>query len=116
MIRVLSGAVLVVLATLTVWVAPPPVFYGVAVILAMLAAHEVVGLARATGLTVPRILSELASGLMVLAAAKNVESEVLSNFDYWEVVSLKTLLKQLVRVTDVGVFPPMWRTDAGEKK
>jgi 3-hydroxy-9,10-secoandrosta-1,3,5(10)-triene-9,17-dione monooxygenase reductase component len=49
------------------------------------------------------------TGLMVLAAAKNIESEVLSKFTYWEVVSLKTLLKHLVHVTDVGVFPPMWR-------
>jgi len=48
-------------------------------------------------------------GLMVLAAAKNIESEVLSKFSFWEAVSLKTLLKRLVHVTDAGALPPMWR-------
>jgi 3-hydroxy-9,10-secoandrosta-1,3,5(10)-triene-9,17-dione monooxygenase reductase component len=52
------------------------------------------------------------TGLQVLAAAKNIESEVLSNFTFWEAVSLKTLLKRLVRVTDSGTLPPMWRTPA----
>jgi 3-hydroxy-9,10-secoandrosta-1,3,5(10)-triene-9,17-dione monooxygenase reductase component len=49
------------------------------------------------------------TGLLVLAAAKNIESEVLAKFSFWEVVSLKTLLKRLVQVTDAGAFPPMWR-------
>ena len=49
------------------------------------------------------------TGLEVLAAAKNIESEVLANFTFWEVVSLKTLLKRLVQVTDSGALPPMWR-------
>jgi 3-hydroxy-9,10-secoandrosta-1,3,5(10)-triene-9,17-dione monooxygenase reductase component len=48
-------------------------------------------------------------GLTVLAAAKDIESEVLSKFTFWEAVSLKTLLKRLVQVTDVGSLPPMWR-------
>jgi 3-hydroxy-9,10-secoandrosta-1,3,5(10)-triene-9,17-dione monooxygenase reductase component len=49
------------------------------------------------------------TGLMVLAAAKSIESEVLSKFTFWEAVSLKTLLKRLVQVTDVGSLPSMWR-------
>jgi 3-hydroxy-9,10-secoandrosta-1,3,5(10)-triene-9,17-dione monooxygenase reductase component len=48
--------------------------------------------------------------LTVLAAAKDIESEVLSKFTFWEAVSLKTLLKRLVQVTDSGELPSMWRT------
>lgn len=49
------------------------------------------------------------TGLTVLAAAKDIESEVLSKFTFWEAVSLKALLKRLVQVTDSGSLPPMWR-------
>jgi 3-hydroxy-9,10-secoandrosta-1,3,5(10)-triene-9,17-dione monooxygenase reductase component len=49
------------------------------------------------------------TGLTVLAAAKDIESEVLSKFTFWEAVSLKTLLKRLVQITDSGSLPPMWK-------
>lgn len=49
------------------------------------------------------------TGLTVLAAAKDIESEVLSKFTFWEAVSLKALLKRLVQITDSGSFPPMWK-------
>jgi 3-hydroxy-9,10-secoandrosta-1,3,5(10)-triene-9,17-dione monooxygenase reductase component len=49
------------------------------------------------------------TGLTVLAAAKDIESEVLSKFTFWEAVSLKALLKRLVQITDSGSFPSMWK-------
>jgi len=49
------------------------------------------------------------TGLTVLAAAKDIESEVLSKFTFWEAVSLKTLLKRLVQITDSGSLPAMWK-------
>ena len=49
------------------------------------------------------------TGLRVLAAAKDIESEVLSKFTFWEAVSLKALLKRLVQITDSGSLPPMWK-------
>ena len=49
------------------------------------------------------------TGLTVLAAAKDIESEVLSKFTFWEAVSLKDLLKRLVKITDSGSLPPMWK-------
>jgi 3-hydroxy-9,10-secoandrosta-1,3,5(10)-triene-9,17-dione monooxygenase reductase component len=49
------------------------------------------------------------TGLTVLAAAKDIESEVLSKFTFWEAVSLKALLKRLVQITDSGSLPPMWK-------
>jgi 3-hydroxy-9,10-secoandrosta-1,3,5(10)-triene-9,17-dione monooxygenase reductase component len=49
------------------------------------------------------------TGLTVLAAAKDIESEVLSKFTFWEAVSLKALLKRLVQITDSGSLPAMWK-------
>ena len=54
MIRVLSGAVLIALAVAVVWFAPPLVFKAVAFLLLCAAATELVGLARASGLNIPR--------------------------------------------------------------
>jgi phosphatidate cytidylyltransferase len=51
--RVLSGAVLMALAVAAVWFAPPLVFKGVAFLLLCAAATELVGLARASGLSIP---------------------------------------------------------------
>jgi phosphatidate cytidylyltransferase len=93
-IRVLSGAALIVLATLVIWAAPLSVFYAVAVVLAVLAAHELVGLARATGLVMPRVLSELAAGLMVLAASRPVASEALA---VWLLIFLSMAIVALSR-------------------
>jgi phosphatidate cytidylyltransferase len=66
--RVLSGAVLVAFAVAVVWFAPGPLFFLVAVVLTLIAAHELVALARATGLRVPRLTSEVAAGLALVAA------------------------------------------------
>lgn len=49
--------------------------------------------------------------LHIIAAAKAIESDVLAKFGYWEAVSLKNLLKQLVQITDPGL-PDMWGTTA----
>jgi len=51
--RVLSGAILIALAVAAVWFAPPPVFKAIAFLLLGAAATELVGLARASGLSIP---------------------------------------------------------------
>ena len=53
MTRVLSGAFLIALAVGTVWFAPPLVFKAVAFVLLCAAAVELVGLASASGLSIP---------------------------------------------------------------
>lgn len=53
MTRVLSGAILIALAVAAGWFAPPPVFKAVAFLLLGAAATELVGLARASGLSIP---------------------------------------------------------------
>ena len=53
MTRVISGAVLIALAAAAVWFAPPLVFKAVAFLLLGAAATELVGLARASGLSIP---------------------------------------------------------------
>jgi 3-hydroxy-9,10-secoandrosta-1,3,5(10)-triene-9,17-dione monooxygenase reductase component len=55
------------------------------------------------------------TALHVLAAAKAIESEILGKFNYWEAVSLKTLLKRLVHVTESVSegAPSVWDPDAG---
>ena len=53
MTRVLSGAFLLALAVAAVWFAPPLVFKAVAFVLLCAAAIELVGLARASGLSIP---------------------------------------------------------------
>jgi phosphatidate cytidylyltransferase len=66
--RVLSGAVLILLAIALVWLASPPVFYGAAVLLTIAASQELVDLARAGGLDVPRFLSRLAAAFTMAVA------------------------------------------------
>ncbi len=67
MIRVLSGAVLILFAVGVVWFAPPIVFRTVAFGLLLMGVVELVGLARASGLDVPLWLSATAA-LVTLAA------------------------------------------------
>ena len=52
MTRVLSGAVLIAIAVAVVWFAPNPIFLAVALLLAAGAVVELVGLARASGMTI----------------------------------------------------------------
>src|SRR5258706_1563517 len=66
-IRVLSGAVLILFAVGVVWFAPPIVFRTVAFGLLLMGVVELVGLARASGLDVPLWLSATAA-LVTLAA------------------------------------------------
>jgi phosphatidate cytidylyltransferase len=61
--RVLSGAVLLIIAVAVVWFAPARLFLIVAEGLLMLACREYAGLARASGLHVPFLLSTSASAL-----------------------------------------------------
>ena len=64
MTRVLSGAVLLVIAVAVVWLAPPLVFLLVAEALLVLACHEYDGLSRASGLRIPVAVSTLAAVLV----------------------------------------------------
>jgi phosphatidate cytidylyltransferase len=68
MTRVLSGAVLIVLAIGVVWFAPPPLFIVVAVLLAVLGVRELVALARASGLDVAAVPSTVATAIVVASA------------------------------------------------
>ena len=61
MTRVLSGAVLLVIAVAVVWFAPGTLFLIVAELLLVLACREYVGLARASRLHVPAVLSTVAT-------------------------------------------------------
>jgi phosphatidate cytidylyltransferase len=70
MTRVLSGAVLVVVAVSVVWLAPPALFFVVAEILLLLAFFEYRRLAEAVGLPVPAV----AGGIATLAASIGVSS------------------------------------------
>jgi len=65
--RVLSGAALIVIAVGVVWFAPAIVFRAVAFVLLLLAVNELVAIARASGLAVPRSLP-IAASLVTLAA------------------------------------------------
>jgi phosphatidate cytidylyltransferase len=65
--RVLSGAILVVLAIAVVWFAPWPVLDAVAFGLLFLGVAELVGLARASGLNVP-MWPSVTGALVTLAA------------------------------------------------
>ncbi len=66
MTRVLSGAVLLIIAVAVVWFAPALLFLIVAEGLLVLACREYAGLARASGLRIPFLLS---TGLSALACA-----------------------------------------------
>ena len=63
MTRVLSGAVLLVLAIGVVWYASAAMFFIVAEVLLALACREYVGLARASRLNAPAVLSTVAAGV-----------------------------------------------------
>ena len=63
MTRVLSGAVLLVIAVGVVWFAPAPLFLIAAEVLLVLACFEYVGLARASKLYVPAVLSTIAAAV-----------------------------------------------------
>lgn len=61
--RILSGTVLIVLAVGVVWYAPSPLFLAVALLLVVLACHELAALARASGLAVPEAVATIAAML-----------------------------------------------------
>ena len=67
MTRVLSGAVLLLIAIAVVWFAPPLLFLIVAELLLALACYELVALARASGLVVPLLTPTI--GAMLTAAS-----------------------------------------------
>jgi phosphatidate cytidylyltransferase len=69
MTRVLSGAVLLVLAIAVVWLSPAAVFFGVAELLLVLAFVEYARLARSSGLPVPAIPACAAAMLTCAAFA-----------------------------------------------
>ena len=70
MIRVLSGAALLILAIAVVWLAPPPVFLAVAELLLVLGFVEYARLAAAGGLAVPAIPAGAAAMLTCAAFAR----------------------------------------------
>jgi phosphatidate cytidylyltransferase len=67
MTRVLSGAVLRLVAIAAVWFAPAVLFFWIAEALLLMAAGEYVMLARATGVAVPAVTSALAAALTCAA-------------------------------------------------
>lgn len=71
MTRVLSGAVLLLLAIGAVWFAPPLLFLAVAELLLLLALIEYGRLAAASGLELPRVASS-AAGMLTCAACAQV--------------------------------------------
>lgn len=70
MTRVLSGAVMLVLAIAIVWFAPAFIFLIAAEALALLAFYEYVALARASGLHIPALAGAVATALTALAFAQ----------------------------------------------
>jgi phosphatidate cytidylyltransferase len=68
--RVLSGAVLLVIAVIVIWFSPPALFLVVAELLLVVALREYMTLARANGLTVPAIPAGVAAMLTCAALAR----------------------------------------------
>jgi phosphatidate cytidylyltransferase len=68
--RVLSGAVLLLIAVAVVWFAPATIFLIVAEILLVLACREYAGLARASGLRIPSVVSTLAAAFACATFAR----------------------------------------------
>jgi len=66
--RVLSAAVLIAFTIGIVWFASAPLFYAVALIVTLAASHELADLARASGITISRLLSQLAAALTMAVA------------------------------------------------
>jgi phosphatidate cytidylyltransferase len=67
MTRVLSGAVLIALAVAAVWFAPDVLFLLIAIAFAAIAAVELVGLGRSSGMTIPMAPSVIAACLVAAA-------------------------------------------------
>lgn len=78
MTRVLSGAVLIALTVAVVWFASERLFYGVALIVTLAASHEFADLARASGLDISRVLSQLAATLTMTVMTVPVASPALA--------------------------------------
>ncbi len=72
MTRVVSGAVLLLVAVAVVWFAPPVLFLAVAEALLLLAVSEYVTLARAGGIAVPAVATGAAAALTAAAFARVV--------------------------------------------
>ncbi len=70
MTRVLSGAVLLIVAIVVVWLAPALLFLAIAELLLALAMVEYAGLARASGLAVPAVPAAVAAMLTCAAFAR----------------------------------------------
>jgi phosphatidate cytidylyltransferase len=70
--RVLSGAVLLLLAVAIVWFAPPLIFFAAAELLLVLALVEYLSLARASGLPVPAVPAGVAAMLTCGAFARGL--------------------------------------------
>jgi phosphatidate cytidylyltransferase len=72
MTRVLSGGVLIAIAIAVVWFAPHPIFLAVALVLAAGAVVELIGLGRASGMTIstwPALIASVLVALVVGAPA-----------------------------------------------
>jgi phosphatidate cytidylyltransferase len=74
--RVLSGAVLILIAVAVIWFAPPIIFFAVAELLLVLAFVEYVSLARANGLDVPAIPAGVAAALTCAALARGEPASI----------------------------------------
>jgi phosphatidate cytidylyltransferase len=104
--RVLSGAVLILIAVAVVWLAPAAVFLVVAEGLLVLACREYAGLARATGL-------HISFGVSTVAAALTCASFARIALDGWTWLSLDVVLLSSLLVVGAAALSG-WRggTDA----
>ena len=92
MTRVVSGAVLLVIAVAVVWYAPAALFFIVAEALLILACREYVGLARASRLNVPAVLTTVAAAAACAAFTRYAASwPVLLSLDVVLAVSFLTI-------------------------
>jgi phosphatidate cytidylyltransferase len=76
MTRVLSGAVLIVIAVAVVWLAPTWLFFAVAIGVAVLAVSELVPLARSSGLDVSSPVAGFTTAVVVASSAAPGAAEV----------------------------------------
>ena len=70
MTRVLSGAVLIIVAVAAVWFAPAWLFLLIAELLVILACYEFAGLVRASALTFPTVVATIAAALTCAAFSR----------------------------------------------
>lgn len=70
--RIISGVVMIALTVAAVWLAPTWLFLAVAVVLVGLGCHEFAGLATASGLRIPTVVSTIAAVLAAAAVARPV--------------------------------------------